>query len=107
MRVRENVSTPEDLLPSARQPAHGLGSLRYSLAVTHPGTNRGGRCLTSLIETNVVPLRHNVHGLRDWSQNKSWGWVEGDPSALTRDKTYHLLRYREEVVFSIFRLFLL
>ena len=60
VRVRENVSTPEDLLPSARQPAHGLGSLRYSLAVTHPGTNRGGRCLTSLIETNVVPLRHTA-----------------------------------------------
>ena len=61
VRVRENVSTPEDLLPSARQPAHGLGSLRYSLAVTHPGTNRGGRCLTSLIETNVVPLRHTAY----------------------------------------------
>jgi hypothetical protein len=54
--------TSEDLLLSARQspsalryPIHGLGGCGIPETVTHPSTNRGGRCLTSLAETNVVP----------------------------------------------------
>jgi hypothetical protein len=35
-------------------PIHGLGGCGIPEMVTHPSTNRGGRCLTSLIGINVV-----------------------------------------------------
>jgi hypothetical protein len=58
--------TSEDLLPSAclspfamrchsRHPIHGLGGCGIPETVTHPSTNRGGRYVTLLAETNVVP----------------------------------------------------
>jgi hypothetical protein len=40
-------------------------------AVTHPGTNRGGPCLTSLAETNVVTttVSNTIHRLPGTMQN--------------------------------------
>ncbi len=38
---------------------------RYSQAVTHPGTNRARRCLTSVIGREPVPVCSEVHRVGD------------------------------------------